>query len=300
MPPALPEFLAPMLAKIGEPFDSDEHLFEIKWDGTRGLAFREVDELRMLNRRRRPMLERYPELDVLEGLQPGLVLDGEVVMFQNGQPDFQLMLRREQARTPRRAAELAAQFPATFVVFDLLYRGFESVMDATLDSRRELLERVVDALDCPSVVLSEGITGAGKAYFEEASRRELEGVVAKRRKGRYETGKRSGSWVKIKRRISYYCVIVGYLEEQGDLRSLLVAMDVDGELTYAGRVGSGLSEAHRQKLQPALKARRRESPLIPCPEKAQWVEPGLFCTVSCAEWHPGRLFRAPVFLGLVE
>jgi hypothetical protein len=111
---ALPDFVPPMLAKIGrEPFVSDEHLFEIKWDGTRAIALVEGGDYRLLNRKRRPAKERYPELKALASLPPGTVLDGEICVLVEGKPAFSGMLQREQARGERRIKELARVLPAT-------------------------------------------------------------------------------------------------------------------------------------------------------------------------------------------
>jgi bifunctional non-homologous end joining protein LigD len=97
---ALPRWVRPMLARRGLPFDSDEHLFEIKWDGTRVLAFVEGGACRLVNRHQADVTDRYPELEFLAGLPPGLVLDGEVVVLRQGKPDFRLLLSRNQARDP--------------------------------------------------------------------------------------------------------------------------------------------------------------------------------------------------------
>ena len=95
----LPAFIEPMLAKAGEAFDSDEHLFEIKWDGTRALAFIEEGSWRLVNRRRVAMASRYPDLSCLSKLPPGTVLDGEIVVLRGGKPDFPALLVREQCRS---------------------------------------------------------------------------------------------------------------------------------------------------------------------------------------------------------
>src|SRR4051794_4444788 len=97
----LPDFIPPMLAEYGEPFDSEEYLFEIKWDGTRALAF--VDStgtFRLINRRRVDLNGRYPDLSFLGQLPPGTVFDGEIVVLKNGKPEFNSVQSREQARAP--------------------------------------------------------------------------------------------------------------------------------------------------------------------------------------------------------
>ena len=124
----LPRFVPPMLAKSGDPFDSPEHLFEIKWDGTRVLAFVDSNRYRLVNRHRADVTERYPELGFLNDLPTGIVLDGEVVVLRQGKPDFRLLLSRNQARASLKIQSLARTFPATYIVFDLPYHRFESLL----------------------------------------------------------------------------------------------------------------------------------------------------------------------------
>ncbi len=199
--PSLPAFVSPMLAQKGEPFDSEEHLFEIKWDGTHILAFVEGNGYRLVNRHRAERTVQYPELACLAELPPGLILDGEVVVFHEGRPDFGRLLSRDQAGSPLRIRLSARSMPATYVVFDLLYEGYESLLDRPLVERRERLRQLLEDLGRPQVVFSEGILGAGQALFEEVCRQGLEGVVAKRLASRYRPGKRTTAWQKIKPRL---------------------------------------------------------------------------------------------------
>jgi len=196
--PELPRFVPPMLAKRGTPFDSPEHLFEIKWDGTRALAFTDTHGYRLVNRHRADVTERYPELGFLNNLPAGIVLDGEVVVLRQGKPDFSLLLSRNQARASLKIQSLARTIPATYIVFDLLYHRFESLLVLPLWARQQRLETLVRACADSRLVFSEGIVGQGRAYFEAVCRKGLEGVVAKRLDGRYRPGRRA--WIKIKPR----------------------------------------------------------------------------------------------------
>ena len=196
--PELPRFVPPMLAKRGAPFDSPDHLFEVKWDGTRVLAFVESHGYRLVNRHRADVTDRYPELGFLNDLPAGTVLDGEVVVLRHGKPDFGLLLSRNQARAALKIQSLAWTFPATYVVFDLLYHRFESLLASPLGARRQRLEPVVRACANLRLVFSEGIVGPGRTFFEAVCRKGLEGVVAKRLDGRYRPGRRA--WIKIEPR----------------------------------------------------------------------------------------------------
>ncbi len=143
-PSSLPPFVAPMLARPGVPFDSEQHLFEIKWDGTRMLAFVERDGLRLVNRHRAERTAQYPELAGLAGLPAGTILDGELVVFAEGRPDFSRLLSRDQTCDPFKIRLSSRRLPATYVVFDLLYEGYRPLLDQPLSERRQRLCQLVE------------------------------------------------------------------------------------------------------------------------------------------------------------
>jgi DNA ligase D-like protein (predicted ligase) len=289
-----------MLAKPGQPFDDPGYLFEIKWDGTRGLAFIEHDGYRLINRRRIDMTDRYPEFAFLGELQPGTIFDGEVVVLRDGKPDFSLLESREHSRSPFKIRQLARSLPATYIVFDMLYYDYQSLMALTFQDRRQRLLKVVSDCGQNQLVLSDGVVGQGKAFFREATAKGLEGVVAKRLGSRYLPGKRTDAWIKTKRFEHIHCAIVGFLPAGADdFKSLILATITDGELRYAGKVGTGFPAALRKRLNQLLWSRLQPKPLVPCKIKGKWVEPGLYCRVSCMERTSGGEFRAPVFEELI-
>src|SRR5438105_2535311 len=243
----LPTFIQPMLATPAAPFDSDDHLFEIKWDGIRCLAFVEDGSVRLCNRRRADQTERYPEFACLTNLPPGTVLDGEIILLKDGKPSFPLLMSREQARTPLRIQGLHKAMPATFMVFDLLYLSYESWMNKPLRERRARLAELIKPVCNAHLQLSEGITGKGSAYFAEAVRRDLEGVVAKRLDSRYLPGQRSDCWLKIKRHSEVLCAVIGFIPDgPKDFRSLIIACEQEGEVRCVGKVGSGIEDSLRK------------------------------------------------------
>lgn len=289
-----------MLAKSGKAFDSDAHVFELKWDGMRTLAFAEGGTVRLVNRQKNVVTERYPELHGLAELPNGTVLDGEIAFLnEEGKPVFENLLHREQVRGARNIAAAQLQYPAVYAAFDLLYDGFSSTMDLPLAERRERLQQIVAELGDPRILFSDGVMGAGVAFFEQACARELEGIVAKRLDSRYLAGRRTDAWVKIKRAITVYCAILGWLPDGEDIKSLHVGTDVDGELRWVGRVGSGLGDAERRRLGPLLRERECDSPIVPVADEGRWVAPGLYCTVTYLERTGGGMLRAPRFGDLV-
>lgn len=297
----LPDFIEPMLAKTGKPFDSDEYLFEVKWDGTRCLAFLDGSRCRLLNRRRVDMTERYPEFACFQKIAPGAVMDGEIVVLKDGKPDFGLLMQREQARTPFKIRQLVRALPATYIAFDLLFEGYRSIMSEPLTARRERLQAVVAACIQPSLVLSEAIAGQGNALFDEVSSRGIEGIMAKRARSPYQPGKRTDAWIKIKRGELVHCAIIGFQPEgKDDFRNLIIAADHNGVLQHVGQVGSGFNAALRKKLNTLIYSRLRAKPILPCKIKGKWIEPGLFCLVHCMERTADGHLRAPAFKELVE
>ncbi len=295
-----------MLAVSGEPFDSDDHLYEIKWDGIRAVALVDRGGLRLWSRNEQSLASRFPELAELAALPAGLALDGEIVALRDGVPDFARVLRRARGAGVAGKSRTDGEAAVTFVAFDILYRGYEPLMQLPLRQRRAHLGEVLASAASRRVVFSEGVEGRGLALFEQACSRGLEGVMAKRLESTYTPGRRSGAWVKIKRRQRAVCAIIGYLEKPvRDFQCLLVATnqlpgEEPGPLRYVGRVGGGFSDAMRARMNDMLRAHPSATPIVACPERARWIEAGLYCAVSFAELTEAGLLRAPVFEELVE
>jgi ATP-dependent DNA ligase len=159
----LPNVIKPMLAvEAREPFDSDDHLFEIKWDGIRCLAFVEAGRVRLQSRKLVEITAQFPELGGLVELPEGTVLDGELVSVRNGRPCLASVQRRVQLRDRYRIQLLSRSSPVVFVVFDLLYLNGESIMVDPLVERRCKLEEIVDDFKAAPVALSEAVLTQGR------------------------------------------------------------------------------------------------------------------------------------------
>jgi len=296
---SLPAFVQPMLARLGAPFDSDQHLFEIKWDGIRSLAFCEGGSHRLKSRTENDQTARYPELAFLAGLPRGTLLDGELVVLADGIPSFRAVMSRERSTSGAVLQALSAEKPVTYVAFDLLYAGGEPVMQRPLSERRARLAELVGAAAEPRLALSDGIVGAGHAFFAGIKERSIEGMVAKHLASAYLPGKRTDAWTKVKERRTLLCLILGYELEGAHVRSLVIAADFGDGLEHAGRVGSGLGAADAERIHRLGAGLRRAEPLLPLDEEAVWIEPGLYCKVGYLERTVHGGLRAPVFLELV-
>ncbi len=307
--------IMPMLAYSAEPFDSPRHLFEIKWDGTRCIAFLsrtpDVARLRLQNRRLLDITYRYPELASITRAFKGksAILDGELVVFIRGRPNFQRLQEREHAERPFQIKLLSHDLPATFIAFDIIYLNGRPLVSQPLQKRKEiLLENFKDKRFLPHLVVANYVLERGKKYFREVSRLGLEGVMAKAIHSPYLIGQRSRLWLKIKARQSAMCLICGYLRTKGrkeePFGSLILGEYRDGEIVYRGRVGSGFTAGDFPSIYERLKVLRQAiSPfreVIPFQKEIVWLKPVLGCKVRYQEETPHGRFRAPVFLGLVE
>jgi bifunctional non-homologous end joining protein LigD len=293
---SLPDFrtLRPMLAtSAGAPFNDPEWIFELKLDGFRALALVDQENARLISRRGNDLSSDYPTLvDTLASMRLTAVLDGEIVMLdQDGVPRFELLQTYKKAREGH----------LVYYVFDILFYNNRDLRDQPLSERKEILQFLLSASE--SVRYTDHVEGLGIEFFNLVQKRGLEGIVAKKKTGPYLNGKRVDHWLKIKCRPIQEAIICGYTESRAnknELGALLVAVHQNGELKFAGRVGTGLSRA------PGLitklkKLSTRRNPLDAVPETdmpIHWVKPELVCQVEFHGWTRAGLMREPSFVSL--
>jgi bifunctional non-homologous end joining protein LigD len=300
-----------MLATLaGLPADPSGWSFEFKWDGVRCLARWDGSRLALESRAGNPITARYPEIAsigaALAGTAP-LLLDGEIVALdQHGRPSFGRLQRRMHLQgTAARAA--AARTPVQFFAFDLLYADGASLLDCPYSTRREALAR--HAPVHPHLHVPPAEAGAGRAMLQVARAHGLEGIVAKRLDSPYEPGRRAATWRKVKLVSAQEMVIGGWMPSgtgRGRIASLLLGVyDDDGRLRCVGRVGTGFTQADRERLHQRLSALERPtSPFADAPGRpgrtagARFVEPELVAQIAYRRWpEQGRVQQA-AFQGL--
>ena len=306
----LPDRIVPMLARPGDlPADDGSWAYEMKWDGLRALAYIGGGRVRLLSRTGQDLTGGYPELGGL-GAAVGrrqAVLDGEVVvMGGDSWPDFERLQQRMNAR-PAAVARLAETLPVTYLAFDLLHLDGRPLLDEPYRARRALLDEL--AVAGPRWQTPPSFTGEAGADVQAVSRQHgLEGIVAKRLASRYEPGKRTGSWRKIKNLRRQEVVVGGWKpgegQRAGQFGSLLIGVHGPGGLEYAGHVGTGFSQQALdmlwQRLTPLRRATSPFASAVP-PEHARpavWVEPVLVIEVSFTGWTQAGRMRAPSYQGL--
>jgi bifunctional non-homologous end joining protein LigD len=305
----MPEQIKPMLARAGElPRSERGWVYEVKWDGVRALAYSEPGELRLESRNLKDITTSYPELARLNRSLSShtAILDGEIVAFdERGLPSFAALQRRMHVSSGAQAKRLAKATRVTYMIFDLLWLDGHSLMDLSYGERRERLAEL--ELSGESWQTPEPLAGKGKDVKAATAAQGLEGIVAKRLDSKYEPGARSTSWVKIKNVGRQELVIGGWIPGEGRrqerIGALLVGVyEPEGGFRYAGRVGTGFSEAELDRLGGLLGPLRREdSPFTAGerpPRQAIFCEPELVAEIEFTEWTAAGSLRHPSYKGL--
>jgi ATP-dependent DNA ligase len=287
--------LAKSTPRIPDPADfEDGLLYEPKWDGFRCIVFRDGDDVELGSRNERPLTRYFPELvsAFKESLPTRCVIDGEIVTINGDRLDFERLLQRIHPAKSR-VERLAVETPASFVGFDLLALGSESLMDTPLGARREGLERVLAAVD-PPVHLTGATRDIDTAHdwfgdFEGAG---LDGVVAKPRASVYEPGKRV--MLKVKHDRTADVVVAGYrLHKQSTperplLGSLLVGLyDEAGQLQHIG-VSASFPMERRAELVGELQPLRIDPDDHPWAAWATQMESGDRMPGAQSRWNAGK------------
>ncbi|MEW5854304.1 MAG: DNA ligase D [Myxococcota bacterium] len=303
--------LEPMLATSqSNAFTHADWIFEIKYDGWRVLVQKEANRrVRVFTRNGREVTPLVPEIARAVTHLPvdECVLDGEVVgLDERGVARFERIQKRLHRPEKSAVARHEFELPLTLFAFDLLFVDGWDLTTLPLITRKEMLQRLVPKLGV--VRFTDHVPREGQMLFDAVREHGLEGIMAKRADSKYQAGKRSTDWVKIKAPRSVDVAVVGYLPTRGtgnDLASLMVAWRVEDKLVYAGNVGTGFDEATRKHLHKLLQPRIRKTPAcdaVPKPPQkgTNYVEPELVASVRYTDITSAGILRHPVFIGLVD
>jgi DNA ligase D-like protein (predicted ligase) len=300
-----PRWIEPMAATLSErPFSDPGWIFEPKLDGVRCLAFRSGAEIRLLSRNRQPLGDTFPEIvdRLAEQPQVNFVVDGEIVAMEHGRSSFARLQRRLGLKDPREARN--SRVTVDYYLFDLLFMdGFDLRVLGVRD-RKRLLRRAFEF--GRGLRFTTHRNTEGEAFLSRACAKGWEGIIAKRADARY-VSQRSRAWLKFKCTASQELVIGGFTDPTGGrvgFGALLLGYYGEGELSYAGKVGTGFDHATLVALR-----RRLDELEVPAtvfeggrrwPRGTHFVRPELVAEVGFTEWTRDGMLRAPRFLGLRE
>ena len=312
LPSAKARFVEPMKARLVEkPPTHGDWLYELKFDGIRAIAIKDGRRVSLISRNGNKLDKRFPEIaEAVKDLTVNeCVLDGEVVALdEEGRSSFQLLQAIEME---------GRKAPLRFYVFDLLQLNGKSLLELPVEQRKQVLAKVCESVADP-IRYSGEISGDVKSVLAEVKRRGLEGLIGKQRDSKYEVGRRSGAWIKLKSVNEQEFVIGGYTPPGGSRKhfgAILVGYYDNGKLKFAGKVGSGFTEKSLSILYKKFRAEERDDcPFIDLPskqggawvqgitpsimKKMHWVNPKFVAQIKFAEWTRDGKLRQPVFLGI--
>jgi bifunctional non-homologous end joining protein LigD len=293
----LTSFKEPMKAQLTDlpAFDSDDWIFEVKWDGYRAVAEISPSGNKLYSRNGLTFDKAYPKVfDALKKIKKKAVIDGEIVVFdEHGKPNFQKLQNYKSND----------KYLIQYYVFDCLEAEGKDLTNLTVIERKQILQKLLPKSDV--IVFCDHVDGEGKALFREMKKMGLEGMIAKRKNSKYYIGKRTTDWLKIKNIQTQEAIIVGFSEPKGSrssFGSLLLAVKKRGKLVSIGNVGTGFTDKSLKELHAKLKKIIRTTSPLDVPIKQTpditWVDPVLVCNIRYTEITDDGSVRHPVFQGL--
>ncbi len=311
-------FVEPMKALLVDHPPAGKWLYEIKFDGFRALASKNADHITLLSRNNKDFASKFPEIfDAITLLKTqNAVLDGEIVALdKHGHSSFQAL---QTYQLGEKSGE--EKPPLSYYVFDLLWLDGQDLRPLPLTHRRDLLKSILK--NAPDLIrFSDSFDEDPKKLLAHARKLGLEGLIAKRPDSIYETGRRSGAWVKLKLNFEQEFVIGGFTPPGADGRkhfgALLLGVRNGKSWQFTGKVGTGFTHATLASLHKKLMALATDKcPFTNLPVKkssgygtpitaaemarCQWVKPDLVAQIKFTAWTRDGMLRHPVFLGLRE
>ena len=290
-----PGFIMPMLASLtNKAFSKDDWIFELKLDGYRVLAGKEINNAELFSRRGNNYSNKYGWIaKELSQVNAQFLIDGEVCYLdKNGNANFQKLQHNYDE-----------QENLHYFVFDLLWLNGHDLKDLPLLERKKLLKLLLK--NAPEHVhYLDHVEKSGEKYFEKIEKEQLEGIIAKRADSRYHPGDRSKDWLKIKTLHRQEMIICGFMPSDKSgrhFRSLLCSIHEDHSLIYTGRVGTGFNQELQDEIFKKIHPLETDKSPVKNPPNEKdihWVKPKVIGEVKFAEWTRDHIMRHASFIGL--
>lgn len=280
--------LKPMLlSEEATPFDNEDYIFEVKFDGTRTLIFVDGDEIIIKSRRNVILNDTYPELLAIKNItKDTCIFDGEIILMDEGKPSFAKLQERSKLKNKYRIKYMQENYPVCFVCFDILFQN-KDLTQMTLMERKKILDKFKDT---DTFIKSKYIRGKGRDLFEITQKEGLEGVVAKERNSKYFYDMRTKQWIKIKNLMEEEFVICGFITNNNQTISVVLGELVNDEYYYVGKVVMGRKNNLFEKI---LKEKQKKNYVLNFNKEAIFIAPKYRLKVKFMERTKKGYLRQP-------
>lgn len=259
--------IRPMLLKeVDKPFDDDNFIYELKFDGIRALIYVSDDEINIISRNGINITKLYPELEEIKSLvgHHKVIFDGEIVTMVEGKASFRKLQERSHLKDLNKIKLKSKEIPITFVVFDILYLDKE-IIDLGLMKRKELLNKYPDTF----YFVKSKYFYKGTLLFKKVKKLGLEGIVAKEKNSKYIPNKRVDTWIKIKNFKKEEFLVLGYIFNN-EKYSLYLGEYKNKELIFIGKVSIGKNNFLMKDI---LKVKKKKNKVLNINEDITYIEP---------------------------
>lgn len=283
------DWLPMLLKEIDKPFNSDEYIFELKFDGIRAVIFANKNEVKIQSRNKQDITYLFPELQSIKNLvDKNVIFDGEIVAFENGKDSFSKIQERLHLKNAEKIKKLARDNPITFVAFDILYEN-KDLTNLTLVERKKYLNKYKED---EHFIKTKIIERDGTKLFNSVKKMGLEGIIAKLKTGKYYINKRTDDFVKIKNIQRDEFIIGGYEEKKNGILSLAIGEYKDNSFHYVGKVSIGKKVSIYNKIKSLKQAKNY---FCNFDEDITFVKPEIHCHVEYLERTKNNNLRHPIY-----
>ncbi len=277
-----------LLSEKRRPFDSEDYIYELKFDGFRAILHIGPDYFKIFSRNGQDITDSYPELKNIKKLvKKKCIIDGEIVSFENDHPSFSKLQRRSHLKSDKKILAESIENPVCFVAFDLLYTGRDLTSRPLLFRKKELAK----IKDDDFFVKATYIKKEGIRLFQKVKNLKLEGIVAKKIDSTYSEDYRTPEWIKIKNTKVDTFIVIGYSFRETKL-NLYLAEKKETSIEYVGKVSILKTHPFSKSVTNTPKTRK---PPITLEEDLIYIKPSLKCEIEYLEKTSKGILRHPVF-----
>lgn len=281
-----------LLKEIDKPFNSNDYIFEIKFDGIRAVIYANKLEVKIISRNQKDITHLFPELQIIKSMvNKNVIFDGEIVAFDSGKPTFSNLQKRIHLKSQNKINLISQNNPVTFIAFDILYEN-KNLTTLPLLERKKILEKYQDN---DYFVKTKMINYEGIKLFKSIKMLGLEGIVAKNKFGLYHINKRTDDFIKIKNIQRDEFLIGGYEYKKNDFLSLAIGEMKDNNFCYVGNVSIS---KYAKLYDRVLKSKKAKNYFVNYNKEINYIKPIISCHVKYLERTKNNHLRHPIFLDI--